>query len=511
MAENERLMAGRLSDLADGSAMKVTVGKNDVLLVRRGSSVYACGNNCPHYGGPLNEGTFGDDTVTCPWHNASFRFTDGALTVPPALDDLPTYEVTVQNDEIFVGKVREPGIRMPDGDDRRSILVVGAGAAGNACAEALRRNGFAGSITLVTRESDRPYDRPMLSKGFVSGGAQEEWLYLRSEEFYRSLRISVKTGAAVERFDPSTRSVILSDGTTLTGDSVLLASGSRARTVAIPGAERTGVFTLRTASDARRIRAAAGTAKSAVIVGAGFIGMELAADLAQAKLAVNVVAPETEPMMAQFGQLIGARIRRTHESYGVTFHLGCTVREISGGVEAERVLLSDGSVIAADMVVLALGALPETAYLEHSPALLENGAVVVDEKLRTRADGVFAAGDIALVPYGSVGRFRIEHWVTSEAQGRHAAASMLGDQAPYELIPFFWTRQYDGSIKYLGFPGTADRIAYRGDPDNGAFLAGFYRGGHLFGAATVGMSSELLSLENAIRGSDDLPFERFAR
>jgi len=350
----------------------------------------------------------------------------------------------------------------------------------------------------------------MLTKGFISGEAQEDWLYLRKEEFYRSLQISVRTGAAVESFNPSTHTVKLSDGSTLTGDMVLLASGSRPRTVEIPGAERAGVFTLRSAADARRIRAAAKTAKSAVIVGAGLIGMELASDLAQAKLSVHIVAPEAEPMMAQFGKLIGARIRRIHESHGVAFHLGRTVREISGGTAAMRVELSDGTSLPVDMVILALGALPETAYLKDTPALLENGAVVVDERLRTRADGVFAAGDIALVPYGAAGRFRIEHWVSSEAQGRHAAAAMLGDPAPFEPIPFFWTRQYDGSIKYLGFPGTAERIAYRGDPDNGAFLAGFYRGDHLFGAATVGMSSELLSLENAIRGSDNLPFERFS-
>ncbi len=500
-----------INEIPDGTATKVTIGDSEILLVRRGDQVHACGNSCPHYGGPMNEGTLRDDTVICPYHHAAFRYENGELVTPPALDDLPVYEVKVVNGEVSIGRKHEPRIRMPSGSDSRSFLIVGAGAAGSAAAESLRRRGFAGRITMVTAERDLPYDRPMLSKGFVSGQAEEGWLSLRSEDFYRNIQVSLRLGAHVAHFDPASRSATLASGERITGDAVLLATGGTPRTLPLPGADVPRVYTLRSAEDARRIKSQVQDARRAVILGAGFIGMEMASDLTGAKMVVHVVAPEAEPMSAQFGERIGRRLRMLHEQRGVSFHMKSTAKAIEGSGGARSVLLSDGTALQADIVILAFGVRPEIDFLS-STDIVADGAVPVDETLMTSRGGVFAAGDIAVVPYpGQLGRHRIEHWVVAQMQGRHAAASMLGEKSAYSEIPFFWTRQAETSFKYLGFPGDGKRIAYRGNPDEGPFLAGYYREDRLVGVATLGMSREMIALEPVIRGEESLPYAGFSQ
>ncbi|HUX13438.1 MAG TPA: FAD-dependent oxidoreductase [Spirochaetia bacterium] len=490
---------------------KIDVGKDEVLLVRDGNRVFACSNSCPHYGGSLHKGSVRGHVVTCPLHNASFDLEDGTLLTPPALDDLPVFDVKVEDGYVMIGSKRSPAIQMPSGADSRTVIIVGGGAGGNAAAEALRRHGFAGKITIITQESDRPYDRPMLSKGFLSGSAEEGWLPLRPERFYGDLHIQFKRGTAVRTINPALRSVTLGDGTELKADALVFATGSVPRRPQFPGANLDGIFTLRSASDARLIKARVTKKKSVVLLGAGFIGMELASDLTDAGMQVHVVAPEAEPMLLQFGERIGSRVREMHTERGVQFHLGVTASRAAGDRKVEKIFLSDGTEIDTTLVVTAFGVTPAIAFLENT-GLLTQGSVRVNSMCETSAPGVYAVGDIAAVPYpGDCGTHRIEHWVVAETQARHAARAILGDRAAFRDLPFFWTRQCEKSIKYIGFPTRFEQIAFRGDPENGSFLAGFYHGERLVGAASLGMSDDLLELEPVIRGEAELSSEEFAR
>lgn len=517
MASETWRKVARFADLPDiGSprnparkGTKVELGKEEIFLIRDGNRVFACSNSCPHYGGPFDKGLVRGHHVTCPFHNASFNLEDGSLVTPPALDDLPLYEVRVENGDVMIGRKQIPSIRMPTGVDSRSVVIVGGGAAGNAACEALRRYGFAGSITLLTQEKDSPYDRPMLTKGFLSGTAKEDWLPLRPESFYNDLHIELKRGVAVRALNARERSLSLGDGSDLSADTILLATGSAPRRPRFPGAELDGIHTLRSVADARTIRGSVGKGRTAVLLGAGFIGMELASDLTDAGMDVHVVAPEAEPMAAQFGERVGRRLRGMHEERGVVMHMGLTVSRAAGNGRVESVTLSDGSSIRASVVIAAFGVTPAVSCLEAS-GLVEDGAIPVSPSFETGAPGVFAAGDIARVPYpGSLGSHRIEHWVVAETQGRHAARAILGERAPYSDLPFFWTRQCEKSVKYIGFPAGFDRVEFRGDAEGGSFLAGYYRDGRLVGAASLGMSDKLLELEPAIRGDEELPPERF--
>ncbi len=519
MSSEDWTKVARFADLPDiGSprnparkGTKVELGKDEIFLIRDGNRVFACSNSCPHYGGPFDKGTVRGHRVTCPFHNATFNLEDGSLVTPPALDDVALYDVRVENGDVMIGAKQAPSIRMPTGVDSRSVVIVGGGAAGNAAAEALRRYGFAGTITLVTQEKDGPYDRPMLSKGYLSGTAKEAWLPLRPESFYQDLHIDLKRGTSVRAVNAKERSLSLGDGTELRGDAILLATGSAPRRPRFSGAEMNGICTLRSAADARRIRESVGKGRPVVLLGAGFIGMELASDLTEAGMSVHVVAPEAEPMAAQFGERVGRRLRSMHEERGVSMHMGLTVSRAAGSRSVQSVALSDGTSIEAALVIAAFGVTPAVSFVEGS-GLVTDGALTVSASFETDAPGIFAAGDIARVPYpGNLGSHRIEHWVVAEMQGRHAARAILGDGAPYHDLPFFWTRQCEKSLKYIGFPGGFERVEFRGDPEGGPFLAGYYRGEHLVGAASLGMSDSLIELEPVIRGEERLPPESFAR
>ena len=482
------------ADLEPGVPVAVKVEKRDVLLVRLGDRICACGNKCTHYGGPLNEGLLTGNVATCPWHGARFDVTTGKVLAAPALDDVPVYPVQVEGGDVAVGPAQAAAPPAVASGGGRTFLIVGAGAAGNAAAETLRREGFDGRILLVTAEPDRPYDRPNLSKDFLAGEAKPEWIPLRSEEFYAKQQIELLTNRRVASLDPGSRTIAFADGSTLRYDCALLATGGTPRTLSIPGATLEGSFVLRSLAHSKALIAAAEQARSAVVVGASFIGMEVAASLRQRGLEVHVVAPDPVPMARVFGDRVGRYIQQVHAAKGVVFHLGTTPAQIVGQRKVEAVVLSDGSRIAADLVVAGVGIQPAVAFLE-SAGIVEGGAIPVDGRLATKAPGVFAAGDIAVVPGHRTGEpQRVEHWVVAERQGQHAARAMLGSKAPYAEVPFFWTKQYDASVKYVGFARGFDRIVYRGNVEEGHFLAGYYQGQVLKAAAGLGMPREILVL-----------------
>jgi nitrite reductase/ring-hydroxylating ferredoxin subunit len=312
MDNNEWTKALADSELKEGVPSVVEVEETKVLLVRAEGRIYACGNECSHYHAPLSDGLIAGHIVTCPWHNARFDIRDGGLIAPPGLNDIPSYETKVESGQVWIRQVGKGTIPMPEGEDDRTFLIVGAGTAGNSAAETLRREGYAGRIVMVTGESFGPYDRTMLSKDLLSGEAPAKWLPLRGQKFYERLNIEVMTDKLVTAVDPSNRSVTFADGNTMKADRILLAPGGTPRTLNLPGADKPGCFHLRSRKDAEAILAALEQAKTVVVVGASFIGLEVACSLRTRKIDVHVVAPEALPLAAVFGERIGRRIKKTH-------------------------------------------------------------------------------------------------------------------------------------------------------------------------------------------------------
>jgi NADPH-dependent 2,4-dienoyl-CoA reductase/sulfur reductase-like enzyme/nitrite reductase/ring-hydroxylating ferredoxin subunit len=495
------------SDLQEGVSRTVKVGDEDVLLVRVEGTVRAVGNKCPHYECPLNEGALDGRVVVCRCHDARFDVTTGRMVSPPALNDLPVYPVRIEGGDVLVGPVEKPKFPKAEGTDSRTFIIVGAGAAGNAAAETLRREGFAGRIVMITSESDPPYDRPNLSKEFISGKAKPEWMPLRSAKFYQNQKIEVLTGTTVTSLDARKKTVLLHGGVEMSFDKALVATGSAPRALPIPGADGDGCFNLRSFADARAIMDAVTGAKRVVLIGAGFIGMELASSLGERGLAVDVVAPEALPFAQLVGERVATYLKKRHQEKGVSFHLGATVRQISGARGAKTVSLADATRLEADLVIFGTGVLPAVGWLAGTD-LVKDGGVPVNERLETVAADVYAAGDIAIVPDAIDGKgTRIEHWVVAERQGQHAARAMLGSTTRYDEVPFFWTRQTGISLKHVGSTGAWDALAFRGDVEGGKFVAGYYRKGALVAAAGVGLHTELTAVELMLRRKIALPAE----
>jgi len=493
MSEPEWQKVCRQSDLEEGVPVKVKAGEDDVCVVLLDGSIHAVGNKCTHYECPINDGALIGHVMTCRCHDGRFDIRTGKVLSGPPLNDLPVYPVRVAHGDVLLGPVEKARFPKPEGSDPRTFLIVGGGAAGNAAAETLRREGFAGRIVIVTREADLPYDRPNLSKEFLSGEAKPEWMPLRSAKFYANQKIEVLTETTVTAIDPRKKAVTFSTGQSMSYDKALLATGSAPRKLPVPGGDGEGCYPLRSFADARAIAEAAGSAKKAALIGAGFIGMELASALRKRGIEVTVVSPEKLPFERILGDKVAAYLVKRHETEGVSFFLGATVSSIAGRKGAKTIDLSDGRCLEADFIVFGIGVQPVVDYLQGTD-IASNGAVPVSLQLRTKYADLFAAGDIAVLPDGHSG-VRTEHWVVAERHGQHAARAMLGSEAPYDEPAFFWTRQTGVSLKYVGFAREWDLIAYRGDVDKGKFLAGYYGAGTLLAAASLGMPTELTAVK----------------
>jgi NADPH-dependent 2,4-dienoyl-CoA reductase/sulfur reductase-like enzyme/nitrite reductase/ring-hydroxylating ferredoxin subunit len=487
------------SDLPEGGMLLGHVGEEAVLLARRGEEVFAVGATCTHYGGPLAEGLLVGETVRCPWHHACFSLRTGEAVRAPAFDPVPCWRVEQRDGRLFVREKLVPPTRRPAaakpaaGAAPGRIVIIGGGAAGFAAAERLRREGYAGRLTLLSADDAAPYDRPNLSKDYLAGTAPEEWIPLRPESFYAENAIELRLGTTVAGIDPSGRRVLLAGGGELLFDRLLLATGAEPVRPPIPGADTLQVRTLRSLRDSRALIEAAKSARQAVLIGAGFIGLEVAAALRARGLAVHVVAPEARPLERVLGPELGDLVRRLHEEQGVVFHLEAEV----AGIEPGRVNLEGGQSLGAELVVLGTGVRPRMELAERAGLAVDHG-VLVDEYLETSAPGIFAAGDIARWPDPHSGeRIRIEHWVVAELQGQAAALNMLGGERRrrFTAAPFFWSRHYDTSIHYVGHAQRWDAIEVEGDIGARDAELRYLRDGRILAVATVGR--DLRSLEAA--------------
>jgi 3-phenylpropionate/trans-cinnamate dioxygenase ferredoxin reductase subunit len=374
-----------------------------------------------------------------------------------------------------------------------SVVIVGGGAAGSAAAEMLRREGYGGPITMISADDAPPYDRPNVSKDYLAGSAPEEWIPLRPPEFYGEHGIELLTGRRVTALDAAARRVTLDDGATRGYGALLLATG--ADPVRLPAHMHTGVpvHYLRTLADSRAIIAAAtGGAKRAVVLGASFIGLEVAASLRERGLEVHVVAPESRPLERVLGPELGDYVRTLHEAHGVVFHLGRT----AGGIDDAGVTLGSGERLAADFVVAGIGVRPGLALAEGAGLRMDRG-VSVNEYLETSAPGVYAAGDVARWPDPHTGeRIRVEHWVVAQRQGQTAARNMLGARERFDAVPFFWSRHYDVAINYVGHAERWDEVELDGEP--GSFVARYLEHGRPVAALAVNRPAEVGKLRTEL-------------
>ncbi|MEC3919468.1 NAD(P)/FAD-dependent oxidoreductase [Nocardia sp. CDC160] len=375
---------------------------------------------------------------------------------------------------------------MPDSVEH--VLIVGAGLAGLRTAEELRRGGYTGEITLLGEENRAPYDRPPLSKQYVRGETDDT--ALRPAEFFAEQRIRLRLGVAATGVDTTARRVRLADGDEVAYDALVIATGLRPRRIPnLP--ELTGVHVLRSHADAAGLREHLGSARKAVIVGAGFIGCELAASFRSRDLDVTIVEPQPTPLHAALGAQVGALVTRLHEAEGVTVRCGVGVESlVAEGDSVRGVRLADGGVLDADLVVIGIGSSPVTEWLEGSGIPLatpaDGGGVLTDEHGRTSVPGVWAVGDVAAWPHAVGRNRRVEHWTNAGEQAQTLAAALLGTEPTVEVqVPYVWSDQYDMKIQVLGIPALADEIRIVEDKGR-KFLAHYLRAGEL--VAVVGAS-----------------------
>lgn len=485
-----------LSTLAEGVPLLGHAQGEPTILVRRGSELLAIGAVCTHYGGPLAEGLIVGDTIRCPWHHACFSLHTGEALRAPALNPVSCRQVEQRNGNAFVGDkidTAAPASPRPPvaANLPKAVVIVGGGAAGNAAAEMLRRERYTGTITLLSADDSLPCDRPNLSKNYLAGSAPEEWIPLRSAEFYGEQRIDVKLNARVASIDTQNRDVELEDGSRHRYDALLLATGADPVRLGVTGSDLPHVHCLRTWSDSRALVAAAAKSRRAVVIGASFIGLEVAASLRARNVEVDVVGREAVLMEPVLGTAAGVYIRALHEAHGVTFHLGTTPVSI----DAQGVTLANGETLQADLVVVGIGVRPALALAEQAGLAIDRG-VTVDRHLATSVAGIWAAGDIARWPDRLSGEpIRVEHWVVAERQGQVAARNMLGYREPFDMVPFFWTEQYDFSLAYVGHAERFDQVEIDGTLEGRDCRITYRRGGRKLAVAVVRRDLEGLRSE----------------
>ncbi len=484
------------AELAEGEIVSAQAEGEAVLVVRRGQECFVVGAACTHYGAPLADGVVEGGTIRCPWHHARFDLVTGEASGPPALDALPCWQVERRGERLYVLGRKLPGASLGGNPRRiassslRDVVIVGGGPAGAAAAEMLRREGFEGTITLFAPERSTPIDRPNLSKDYLAGKAPEAWLPVRP------LEVLVEHGIDVRRI--AVRAITgkraLFDGGSAPFDALLIATGATPIRLPIPGAER--AFVLRTLEDTRAIVSRAG--RRAVIVGASFIGLEVAASLVARGIEVDVIGRERVPLERVLGPELGALVRDVHARNGVRFHLGEEVRAID-----ERGVVLDDRRVDGDLVVMGVGVRPDVALAERAGLAVDHG-IVVDDQFRTSVPGIWAAGDVARFPYGRAREpVRIEHWVVAQQQGQAAARSMLGKGRPFDAVPFFWSAHFDVTIGYVGHAESWDRVDVVGSVADADCAVAFRRRGETLAVAAVGRDALLLRASAALERGDE--------
>jgi 3-phenylpropionate/trans-cinnamate dioxygenase ferredoxin reductase subunit len=400
-------------------------------------------------------------------------------------------------------------------------VIVGASLTGAKAAETLREEGFDGRVVLIGAENERPYERPPLSKDYLRGEVGREKVYVHEEGFYAEHHIELRLGRMAVSLDTSNRELELHDGERLRYDRLLIATGAEPRRLSIPGADLDGVFYLRSVQDSDALRERLDRGGSVVVVGAGWIGAEVAASARQRGLEVTVVEPASVPLERVMGAEVGAIYRDIHTDHGVRMLVGTGVEAFQGEDAVERVRTSDGRRLDCDFVVVGVGVEPRTGLAAQAGIALDNG-ILVDEHLQTSVPGVFAAGDVANAHHPFYGeRIRVEHWANALNQGPAAARNMLGHDSAYERLPYFFSDQYDVGMEYSGFARSWDRVVFRGDPATREFVAFWLVEDRVVAGMNVNvwdvtdaikrLISERVAVDDRALSGPDVPLERVGR
>jgi NADPH-dependent 2,4-dienoyl-CoA reductase/sulfur reductase-like enzyme/nitrite reductase/ring-hydroxylating ferredoxin subunit len=504
-AEDKPDFAGGIpaGDLPEGAMIEGTLGADKVLLLRRDGQVRAIGARCTHLGAPMGKGIVVEGEIRCPWHHARFSLETGEAVGAPAFDPLPCYRAEERDGRITVTGRSEaalkPATKAPGGVVQAPgrVVIVGGGAGGHACAEWLARAGHGGTVTLVSDDPDPPYDRTFCSKQYLSGKAERGKTLLAPESFYsgngpRLLRDQVVS------LDLGAEEIVTAGGERLAYDALVIATGAAPQRPDLPGFDRPNVHTLRSLADADALIAAASSARRVAVVGASFIGLEVAAAMVSREKAVTVVAPDAVPLQKVLGEAVGRFVQGLHEEKGVTFRLG---REVTG-FDGQALTLDDGGRIEADLVVLGTGVAPRTDLAEAAGLRLagkdEGGGIAVDAQLAASAPGIYAIGDVASYPDPRSGRrLRVEHWVHAQRQGQHVARALLGEAAAFTETPFFWSGHYGTSLRYVGHAGSAEGALIKGDVKKGDFAVTYREDGRDAALATCKRDKPSLEAEAA--------------
>ncbi|QDH17465.1 FAD-dependent oxidoreductase [Swingsia samuiensis] len=475
-------------ELEDGKITTFSVKDKSIILIRDGENVYALDGKCPHKHAPMGQGVFCKNdrehgVVVCPWHKAVFRVQDGGLEEPVALEGLASYSVDVRDGRVFVSDHAQEKPSPQPKQENESVLILGGGAAGVTAATTLREEGFAGKITLVLDEKYPPYDRTALSKTvLLSTSDKAHAPKLLPQAFYTQHNIEIEYGTVVS-FDPENKCVVLEDAKELTADHIIIATGSKPKTLDIPGGDLKGVFSLHREVDAETIVAGLAPAQAVTIIGSGFIGLEVASCLRQRGLGVTIISDVEIPMEKQFGREVGMQLRQMQEENSVAFISDARVVKIYGEKSAEGVELDDGMRLPSAFVLASVGVKPSTEYVQGLERDAD-GAIIVDGAMRA-APNVYAVGDASAVWHAGEAR-RVEHWRHAQVQGRIAAFAIMGREGVSMPTPWFWTQQFGKKLEYLGWGESFNAVNLEGDIRAFNFLATYMNDGKVVGIAASG-------------------------
>ncbi|TFK27152.1 flavo protein [Coprinopsis marcescibilis] len=507
------------NELQDGQMKEVSFEDGKVLLSRLGGKIHATSAFCTHYGAPLAKGVLtADGRVVCPWHGACFNVCTGDIEDAPAPKALHSFKAHVSEGKIFVtanptttlkaNLARQPKLLASGTESTgKGVVIIGGGSGSFHAIESLREHGYAGPITLLSKETYTPVDRTKLSKALITDPAKIEWL--SAADLKIKYGTNVRLGVEATHVD-LTKKVVTIDGgkDSLPYDKLILASGGTPRRLPIENANLDNVFTFRGVQDSQKVDAAAQEGKRAVVIGSSFISMELVAAISKRKLAsIDVIGMEEFPFEAVLGREIGAALKKAHESNGVKFHMKSKIEKIVASESDPKLaagVVVNGETLPADFVIMGVGVAPATEFLKDSGLTLErDGGIKVNKYLRVKSGpdqkDVFAIGDIAIYPQQNGDEARIEHWNVAGNHGRAVGCTVAGKEQPFVKIPVFWSAQGQ-QLRYCGVGHKYDRIIIKGNPDELKFIAYYIKNNRIVAVATmqndpvVSKASELLRL-----------------
>ena len=494
--------AGKINQINDGEMKAVKVDeKNKILLTKVDNKIFAVGASCTHYGAPLEDGVLFNGKIICPWHHACFSAKNGDLIEPPALNSLPNYSVKIENENIIVmlpeeiESSRTPSMSKRDNENLNTNVIIGGGAAGNAAAQSMREAGFTGGITIITQENRSPYDRPNLSKDYLAGEAEKEWMPLRPKEFYDEYDINIMYQKKVVGINNERKVVILEKDEEVSFEKLLIATGGVPIKLDVPGANLSNIFYLRSHDNSDEIIEGANNKSKIVIIGSSFIALESASSLKKRLNSdITVISHAEIPFKNILGDEIGKMIQSTHEKNGIKFKLNSTVKKFEGKTKVEKIILESGEIIETDLVIIGIGVKPETSFLRDFK--LENDGSILVNKYFEVEENMYAAGDMVTFHNSTENsKMRIEHWRTAEQHGRIAGFNMAGRKAEYTSVPFFWTQQDGINLNYVGHATKWDDIITWGNVDSKDFISFYFNDNKLLAAVAMNHDKEMDAIE----------------